>query len=108
MSAHTTMMFASSSLVHTHVPRAPRCTSVVPAVSRIATSTGLYNSKKACLRHQTRGFRVRAAAAPETSTVSIITQGRHVEVTEALRKYVVSEGSFRKRIFFLCGTMCLE
>eukprot|EP00884_Botryococcus_braunii_P020665 jgi/Botrbrau1/7282/Bobra.0318s0019.1 len=31
---------------------------------------------------------IRAAASPEVSTVSIITQGRHVEVTPALRQYV--------------------
>jgi hypothetical protein len=100
MSAHTTMMFASSSVVHTHAPRAPRCTSVAPAVSRIARSTVLYNSKKAYSRDQARGLSVRAAAAPETSTVSIITQGRHVEVTEALRKYVVRGGSLKRMDFF--------
>ena len=43
----------------------------------------------ACIKSRRNVLEVSAAASAEPSTVKIITQGRHVEVTDSLKKYVV-------------------
>ena len=43
----------------------------------------------ACIKCRRNVLEVSAVASAEPSTVKIITRGRHVEVTESLKKYVV-------------------
>lgn len=53
------------------------------------TDAAFLQSARTCAPVLRRANIVRAAASPELSTVRIITQGRHVEVTPALQQYVV-------------------
>ena len=59
------------------------------AVGRQACLARPLLSSSACSRSYRTRLQVTAVASAEPSTVKIITQGRHVEVTDSLNSYVV-------------------
>ena len=59
------------------------------AVGRQACLARPLLSSSACSRIYRTRLQVTAVASAEPSTVKIITQGRHVEVTDSLKSYVV-------------------
>ena len=71
---------ASASSAHLRGPSALRPQPALPV-----------NVQRNCARLQSRNrvVPVRAVASAEPSTVKIITQGRHIEVTPAIKAYVV-------------------
>ena len=63
--------------------RGAHCVGVPSALDR------LLPSPLACVRSRAKGLSVSAIASAQPSTVKIITQGRHVDVTDSLKDYVV-------------------
>ena len=53
---------------------------------RVATAVA---SPSQCIKRRPSSLQVSAIASAQPSTVKIITQGRHVEVTDSLKQYVV-------------------
>lgn len=78
-----------SQIVHSYTSYATRPLGVfaLPPARRI--DAAFLQPARICGPLLRRADIVRAAASPELSTVRIITQGRHVEVTPALQQYVV-------------------
>ena len=52
-----------------------------------------------CIKRSGASLRVSASASAQPSTVKIITQGRHVEVTDSLKQYVVRLTSYTVKAY---------
>lgn len=85
-------------MMHLQAPCMPRALPLMAAgpfcrgahaVGRQACLARPLLSSSACSRIYRTRLQVTAVASAEPSTVKIITQGRHVEVTDSLKSYVV-------------------